>query len=156
MKKLFVFVVFLFLAACGNSGDSSSLESFDNSNLKEELNREAFQPMLPTKTPFEVIDAQVSHPPNQDNVLMIDFMSSGKSNHMGLMVVVGKNIESSLMGFEEVKIGDLKGKYAVKDTEAKILKWTEDGISYDLTYFEKQSKEDITKKELIKMAESFE
>jgi hypothetical protein len=157
LKKLFVFVVIFFLAACGNSGTSSNLEDFDNSNLKEELSAKAFQPKLPTKTPFEVTDAQVSNAPNQDTVLTIDFTNSGESsNYMGLMAVNGKNVESSKMEFEEVKIGDIKGKYAVNNAGTMILKWTENGISYDLTYFGKQSEKEITKEELIKTAESFE
>ena len=63
MKKLFVFVGILFLAACGNSGASSNLEDFDNSNLKEDLQEETFQSELPTQTPFEVEGATFTPPP---------------------------------------------------------------------------------------------
>ncbi|WP_409250643.1 DUF4367 domain-containing protein [Bacillus sp. SCS-153A] len=160
MRNLLVFVGILFLAACGNIVDSSGLEDFDNSSLKQELKEKPFQPQLPTKTPFKVSDTQVIHLPNQDTVLMIDFMSYRDNerikNTMGLMVVNGKNVESSNMEFEDVKIGDIKGKYAVNSADAMILKWTKDGISYDLTYFGKQSEKEITKADLIKTAESFE
>ncbi|EDL66608.1 DUF4367 domain-containing protein [Bacillus sp. SG-1] len=160
MKKLFVLVVVFLLAACGGIGGSSNLETFDNSKLKEELKEGAFQPRLPTNTPFKVTDTQVIHPPNQDTRLMIDFMSYGDNekikNTMGLVAVNGKNVESSMLEFEEVEIGEITGQYAVNGAEAMILKWSEDGISYSLTYYGKQSEKEVKKEELIDTAESFE
>jgi hypothetical protein len=160
VKKLFVFFAIMFLAACGNSGASNGLEDFDNSSLKEELKEEAFEPQLPTNTPFKVTDTEVTHPPNQDSVLMIDFTSYGDDdkikNTMSLMAVNGKNIDDAIMEFEDVEIGAITGQYAVNDAEAMILKWEEGGISYNLAFYGKQSEQDVTKEELIKTAESFE
>lgn len=160
MKKLFVLFSILFLAACGSSGASNNLEDFDNSRLKEELKEVAFQPQLPTNTPFKVTETQVNHPPNQDTVLMIDFMSYGDDdkikNTMSLMAVNGENIDDAIMEFEEVEIGDITGLYAVNDAEAMILKWEEAGISYTLTFYGKQSEKEITKEDLIDTAASFE
>ncbi|WP_409253319.1 DUF4367 domain-containing protein [Bacillus sp. SCS-153A] len=157
MKKILFLLLLnvLLLAACGSV--NSSLKNFDNTELKKEMEELAFQPKLPTKTPFEVTETDFRHPPSSDDIIMVDFMSFGDSNnHMSLMVVNGKNVESSNMDFEDVEVGDTTGKYAVNDADAMILKWTEDGISYDLTFFGKQSEKEVTKEELIETAESFE
>jgi hypothetical protein len=155
-KRLFLlFVNVLLLAGCG--GGNSSLNTFDNTELKKEMEELAFQPKLPTKTPFEVTGTDVRHPPSSDDIIIVDFISSGeKNNHMGLMVANGKNVESSNLDFEDVEIEDNTGKYAVNDADAMILKWTEDGVSYSLTFFGKQSEKEVTKEELIETAVSFE
>lgn len=161
MKKVMMLIAIIFLAGCGSSGDSSGLEDFDHSSLKEKLKEEAFQPQLPTETPFEVTDTQVTHPPNQDTVLMIDFMSyrdDGKiKNTMSLMAVNAKSVDDAILKFEEVTIGDITGQYVVNNAGAMILKWTKDGIAYNLTCYSGEiSEEDVTKEELIQTAESFE
>ncbi|WP_113926877.1 DUF4367 domain-containing protein [Bacillus sp. P14.5] len=161
MKKIFVIIAVIFLTACGNSGASGGLEDFDHSRLKEELEEEAFQPQLPAKTPFEVTETQVTHPPNQDTVLMIDFMSyrddNKIKNSMSLMAVNVKSVDDAILKFEEVKIGDITGKYTVNDAGAIILKWNKEGIAYNLTFYGgKVSEAEVTKEELILTAESFE
>jgi hypothetical protein len=60
------------------------------------------------------------------------------------------------LDLEDVEIGGITGKYAVNDADAMILKWTEDGVSYGLTFFGKQSEKEISKEELIETGVSFE
>ncbi|MEI5909642.1 DUF4367 domain-containing protein [Bacillus spongiae] len=161
MKKTFVFLTVLFLTACANFGAFSSLEDFDNSSLKEELKGMAFQPKLPTITPFKVTDTQVIYDENQDNLMVIDFMSLDESdnrvnNRMSLEAFNGGNIEERNMRREEVEIGEITGRYKVNDAEAMILEWDKDGIYYSLIFYGKQSEKEVTKEELIKTAESFE
>lgn len=88
---------------------------------------------------------------------MVDFLSSDQSsNQLSLMAVNGENIDSSDMVFEEVEIDDISGQYAVNDEDVMILKWSENGISYNLTYYGEETDHKVTKEELIQTAASFE
>ena len=158
MKRfLFLFVTLsLILVGC-SSGANGSLESFDATDLRTELDEMSFQPQLPTLVPFEVTDTDLRKPPSSDNVLMVDFLSSDQSsNQLSLMAVNGENIDSSDMVFEEVEIDDISGQYAVNDEDVMILKWSENGISYNLTYYGEETDHKVTKEELIQTAASFE
>ncbi|EDL66620.1 hypothetical protein [Bacillus sp. SG-1] len=158
MKRfLFLFLTLsLMLAAC-SSGASGSLESFDASDLRSDLEEMSFQPQLPTLVPFEVTDTDLRKPPSSENALMVDFLSSDQSsNQLSLMAVNGENVESSEMVFEEVEIDDITGQYAVNDEDVMILKWSENGISYNLTYYGEETDHKVTKEELIQTAASFE
>ena len=157
MRRLFFLLLAIPLMLLGcSSGSDVTLHSFDNSVLKEQTKEQSFQPELPTKVPFKVTDAQFSPPPKQDTVLTFDFYSQGESNnHLSLMVVKGK-IASTEREFEEVEIGDEKGGYAVNGAGAQILKWSKGDVDYALTYFAKQSDDQISKEQLIETAKSFE
>ncbi|WP_456270970.1 DUF4367 domain-containing protein [Bacillus sp. AK031] len=156
MKKVLFMLTITILILFGCSSSNSTLHNFDTSQLEKEMDTLSFQPKLPTKIPFEETNAQFSQPPSSENIITIDFMSTGEStNHLGLMIVNGKSVESSDLEFEEVTIGNNKGKYAVNNAGAMIVKWTDNNISYDLGYYGQQSDKEITKEELIETAESF-
>ena len=158
MKKLIVVLLTipLFLIGC-SGGTQSTLADFDHTQLKKQIEDQGFQPKLPAKMPFEGAKAEFSPPPNQQEVLIFDFFSHGEenNNHLGLMIVNGKK-GSSNMEFEDVSIGDLKGKYAVNNAEAQTLRWKDGEIEYSLTYYGKQSDKEVSKEELIETAKSFE
>ncbi len=71
------------------------------------------------------------------------------------MTINGGTVQSD-MEFEVVKIGGKKGKYAVNDSRVMMLNWTENDIHYRLAYYGQQSEKEITKKDLIETAMSFE
>ncbi|MFC4557286.1 DUF4367 domain-containing protein [Virgibacillus kekensis] len=157
MKKVvyLLITVGLLLVGCGeetNGEKGTDLVAFDNSDLKSQLEDEPFQPKLPTELPFEVESARVSTDPVNERILTIDFFS--KENHLSLMATKGMKGSSNLE-FEEVEIGNIQGKYANSD-QVKTIKWSEDDIQYRFSFLGKQSKEKVTKEELIAVAESFE
>lgn len=161
MKKIVFMFLLLLLLLIGCSG-GTSLTEFDHTKLKEEINDQAFQPKLPTKLPFEIEEAVFTPPPKEQqpsNILSFDFFGSGdedgKGNHLSLIAVNGGKVESN-KEYEDVKIGDLKGSYAVKDEEEMILNWSENDIHYRLTFYVQQSENEVTKEELIETAKAFE
>lgn len=161
MKKILVMLLPILLLVLGCSA-GTSLTEFDNTKLKEEINDQAFQPELPTKLPFEIEEAVFTIPPQEQqpsNILSFDFFGSedenGKGNHLSLMAVNGGKVESNIE-YEDVKIGDLKGNYAVNDEEEMILNWSENDIHYRLTFYVQQSENEVTKDDLIETAKSFE
>jgi hypothetical protein len=162
-KILFLLVTIpLLLMGCSSSGTSGNtkLNDFDNTQLKAKLEDAAFQPQLPTKMPIEIKQADFTPPPKEHMPLSIHFYGSGNGNgdHLELMVFNNQNgegVHNSGVNFEEVKIGDIKGKYGVNDSEAMMLNWTEDDNYYALTYYGQQSDTEITKEDLIETAKSF-
>ncbi|WP_044022439.1 DUF4367 domain-containing protein [Bacillus sp. SG-1] len=153
MKKLFVFVTILFLAACGNSGASSNLEDFDNSDLKEGLQEEAFQSELPTKLPFAVRGATFTPTPGDQRELRQTFQFDGVDGQfMDLRTNSGEVHFTGTDNDEQVKIGDHDGTIGETENGSLSLHW-KDG---DLTYHLMANGDEVTKEELIETAESFE
>jgi hypothetical protein len=153
MKRLFVLFVILFLGACGNSGTSSSLEDFDNSNLKEELKEEAFQSELPTKMPFEVKEATFTPTPGEQREVMQTFQFDGVDGQfMDLKTNSGEVHFSGTDNEEQVEIGDNEGTFGKTENGSLSLHW-KDG---DLTYHLMANGDEVTKEELIETATSFE
>ncbi|WP_421383406.1 DUF4367 domain-containing protein [Bacillus salacetis] len=153
MKKLFILVTILFLAACGNSGASSNLEDFDNSNLKDDLQEEAFQSELPTKMPFEVKGATFTPTPGDQREVMQTFQFEGVDGQfMDLKTNSGEVHFSGTDNDEQVEIGDHEGTFGKTENGSLSLHW-EDG---DLTYHLMANGDEVTKEELIETAGSFE
>jgi hypothetical protein len=153
LKKFFMFVVLLFLAACGNSGASSNLEDFDNSSLKEDLQEESFQSELPTKMPFEVEGATFTPSPGDQREIIQSFQFHGVDDEF--MDLTTYSSEANFSGTdddEQVEVGGNEGTFGEAENGSLRLLW-KDG---DLTYRFMAKGEEVTKEELIETAESFE
>ncbi|WP_226666268.1 DUF4367 domain-containing protein [Metabacillus litoralis] len=161
MKKIFIILLPILLLVMGCSGGKNLID-FDHTKLKEEIKEQSFQPKLPSNLPFDVEEAIFTPPPKEQqpsSILTFDFFGpeneSGNKDHLSLMTVKGGKVESDLE-YEDVKIGDLKGKYALNDGKEMILNWIEDDVYYVLTFYVQQSDTKISKEDLIKTAKSFE
>ncbi|SIS43445.1 DUF4367 domain-containing protein [Salimicrobium flavidum] len=158
-KLLFVLIIaIVFLGGCGSNGSTNS-GSFDNSNLKEEIASEPYQPKLPTELPFKVESASFEPAINDvDNETILNFKFLGENKAMELMTVNGKSIEDESVN-ETVDIEGIKGEYGEvspgNGQTIKILIWKDDGIVYKLSAGTTESK-DIKKEEFIETASSFE
>ncbi|UOY92411.1 DUF4367 domain-containing protein [Ectobacillus sp. JY-23] len=154
MKK--VLVAFLLasslIVAC--SKGNNDLQNFDKTKLVSEVKKAEFQPKLPTQMPFQVKSTDVSSLGTQKNVMTIMFVGEG-GEQMGLQIVKGNVEYADDLKRETIKIGSKEGYYVKNDAGAQMLNWKDNGISYDLTYFSKQSKKEISKEQLIGVAESF-
>jgi hypothetical protein len=153
LKKFLIFVLILFLAACGNSGASSNLEDFDNLSLKEDLQEEAFQSELPTKMPFDVEGATFTPTPGDQREIIQSFQFHGVDDEfMDLQTYSGEAHFSGTDNDEQVEIGDNEGTFGEYENGSFGLRW-KDG---DLTYRLMAKGDEVTKEELIETAESFE
>lgn len=153
MKKLFLFVGILFLAACSDSGASSNLKDFDHSNLKEDLQDETLQSELPTKTPFEVEGATFTPTPGDQRETIQTFQFHGVNDElMDLKTFNGEANFSGTDNDEQVEVGENEGTIGETENGSLSLHW-KDG---DLTYHLMANGDEVTKDELIETAESFE
>ncbi|WP_273853526.1 DUF4367 domain-containing protein [Guptibacillus spartinae] len=127
------------------------LFNYDRSRLVSRTGDEAYQPMYPTVMPFEVDGVEIKHESEDDSFITFIFYAETDIK-MELMTVQDGEISSQKDETEEVTIGDQKGVYAGKEGEMQRLIWTEGSITYEL----KGKIEDLTKEDLITVAESFE
>jgi hypothetical protein len=153
-KKLLILLAFVLLLLVGCNANSSKLYKFDNSTLKSQVKDLEFIPKLPSKLPFENVKATFSSPPDQGDLQTFDFFTSGKGNNNFLELLVINNKEGfSGSKFEEVKIGEIKGKYFKK---TQTLRWKDKNLEYSLMYHGEQSDKKLSKEDLIETAKSFE
>lgn len=127
------------------------LFDYDRSRLVSRTGDEAYQPMYPTVMPFEVDGVEIKHESQDDS--SITFIFHGESGEkMELTTVQNGEISSDQVETEEISIGDQKGLYAGKEGETQRMIWTNGSITYEL----KGKIEDLSKEDLLIVAESFE
>ena len=127
------------------------LFDYDRSRLVSRTGDEAFQPLYPTIMPYEVDAVEIKHESQDDS--SITFIFHGETGEkMELMTVKNGEISSDKLETKEVSIGDQKGRYAGTEGETQRLIWTDGSITYEL----KGKIEDLSKEDLITVAESFE
>ncbi|TGB03629.1 DUF4367 domain-containing protein [Halobacillus salinus] len=156
MKKLILMIpLLMIIVGCSSA---SGLHKFNNDELSNKTEGLAFNPQLPTELPFEVEQAEFSHPPKVQQpykTLTFDFYGEDKEHLTVLAVNGGKVSSTSQEEYQEVLVSDKSGKYFVDGSGNKTLRWEEGGIHYILEYFAEQSDTKVAKDELIEVAESF-
>ncbi|UOR10993.1 DUF4367 domain-containing protein [Halobacillus amylolyticus] len=155
---LSIIAAFFILSGCTN-GNASGQISYDGENLRTQLEEKSYQPMLPTEFPFEVEDASFSPTPTMDEEKVFNFNFIGENNSVELMTFNGESINLD-METEEVKVGAIDGDYAEsevndKKTKVKRLVWKDEGVVYNLSTASTSKEAEISKEELIQIAESF-
>ncbi|WP_226658879.1 DUF4367 domain-containing protein [Guptibacillus hwajinpoensis] len=124
---------------------------YDRSRLVSRTGNEAYQPLYPTVMPFKVDGVEIKHESKDDS--SITFIFHGETGEkMELMTVKNGEISSDKLETEEVSVGDQKGQYAGNEGETQRLIWTNGSITYEL----KGKIEDLSKEDLLTVAESFE
>ncbi|MGM0852707.1 MAG: hypothetical protein ACQEWI_08860 [Bacillota bacterium] len=161
---------FLFVAAClsvfvyfggtqlglidGNNA-SAPFYQYDDSDRPESLGDEF---KFLTKAPFEV--KNVSTKTGEDPLGKIDMVTLvGKEKQTIKLTFQSIEGDPNLtLSQEEVKVGQSKGSYYESEGPAKVshLTWIEgDTIKYEMEYLPGGSDVTLSKKDMIKMAESF-
>lgn len=111
-----------------------------------------------TKAPFEV--EKVTTETSEDSSGKIELVTlTGKERQTIKLMFQTIDAEANLtLSHEEVKVGQFKGSYYESEGPAKIshLTWIEgDTIKYEMEYLPGGSDVTLSKKDMIKMAESF-
>ncbi|PKR84695.1 DUF4367 domain-containing protein [Heyndrickxia camelliae] len=155
MKRSFItalMTVAFLVSGCSHDG----LYRFNHKSLLAELKKSGFAPELPTELPFKVKSTNITEAPQPNNkIYTIDFHGT-KGEYLSLQMVSNMNVKyNDDVKREKVKIGDIQGQYAKNKPGALMLNWNHNKIHYDMTYYIKKSKKKISKKAMIKTAESF-
>ena len=113
----------------------------------------SFKASFPTKVPFE-------------EMLLYDFGSNKQEVEFTLINVDKEFLRIKItkdeieypegIKKENIKIGsDLKGKFIPEHSGSRVILWEDEELSYEIAYFYKLTPSDVSKEQLIKMAESF-
>ncbi|WP_273131106.1 hypothetical protein [Bacillus weihaiensis] len=155
-QKLTLLVISIILLVGCNQ--AVNIVAYDSVQLEKDLEKQAFQHKLPTSLPFKVEDTDITSLPNEQNKqITIDFYGLGTNelgDHLSLSVVNGGEV-GKLEGGRKVDLENNEGTYKSEQGE-EILSWSEDNLHYRLTYYKEQSDTNVTKEELIEVANSFE
>ncbi|TMU87230.1 hypothetical protein FGG79_03590 [Bacillus sp. BHET2] len=170
-KQIFAPVMsVLFLAAClsvfvyfggtqlgliDENNASAPFYDYDDSDRPASL-RDEFKFL--TKSPFEV--ERVTMKTSDDPLGKLDTVTlEGKENQILKLTFQSLTPDTDLQfSQKKVKVGQYSGSYSESDGPAKVshIAWIEDNvIKYEMEYIPGQTDVTLTKRDMIKMAESF-
>jgi|GEM_PF-6442550 len=128
------------------------LFEYDRSRLVSRTEDEAYQPKYPTVMPFEVDGVEIeTGPMDQKDTLLTFTFHAETEEMMELITVKDGDISYVDLETEEVSIGEQTGQYAGNKGDPQRLIWKDGSITYEL----KGNVEDLSKEDLITVAESF-
>ncbi|MFD1019488.1 DUF4367 domain-containing protein [Thalassobacillus hwangdonensis] len=169
MRQISAFLLTLTVLLIGCTSDGTMVSISDRVN--DEMEGVEFHPRLPTAVPFEVKEVRIDETTPKStyvDVKVTDQLSIDVFGTNGEWLKIhilkgnsGNGYEGEGVQTEEVSIGDDSGTYYKDDTEKQSVVWSEDDASYHMTYgyMDHENKSDslnITKEQLIKIAERFE
>ena len=126
---------------------------YDSSTLVSRTGDEAYQPKYPTVMPFEVDGVEIEPGMMEQRDTLLTFIFHAETSEtMELTTVKDDEISNQNLEAEEVSIGNQTGQYAGNEDKDQRLIWTDGSVKYEL----KGNVEDLSKDDLIKVAESFE
>ncbi|WP_163527285.1 DUF4367 domain-containing protein [Halobacillus ihumii] len=129
------------------------LFEYDRSRLVSRTGDEAYQPKYPTVMPFEVDGVEIEPGIMEQKDTLLTFIFHSETNEtLELKTIKDGEISYQDLETEEVSIGDQTGQYAGNEGETQRLIWKHGSITYEL----KGNVEDLSKDDLLTVAESFE
>ncbi|WP_147536162.1 DUF4367 domain-containing protein [Bacillus marasmi] len=159
-KKVIItaFILFVIVTAgimIGWSAGRAELYDYDYSNIGDLNDGLLFDYMIPTKVPFEEMKITDSKIENSGQQLVIELMNKNKE-FIDIRISTNPVQYDENIKIEKVSIGNnAQGFFIPNDEGKRILSWQNDGFYYEITYFFKLTPSEVSKKQLIKMAESF-
>ncbi|MCA1065698.1 hypothetical protein QTG56_00360 [Rossellomorea sp. AcN35-11] len=160
---------FLFVAAClslfvyfggtqlglfeGNNA-SAPLYQYEASDRPESLGKEF---KFLTKAPFEVKNVSTKTREGPTEMVYLVTLTGEEKDTLKLTFQTFDPGSNLTLSQEKVKVGPFEGSYYESDGPAKVnhLSWIEGNALYEMEYLPGQSDVTLTKRDMIKMAESF-
>ncbi len=159
-KKIFITAMVIFIMVTsvmiGWSIGRGTMYDYDSSAIRELNNGRSFDYRIPTKVPFKDMKIIESKMDNSGQQLVIVLMNKNKE-FLDVRITTNPVQYDEDIKIEKVNIGhNSKGSFIPNHDGKRILSWQDDGFYYEITYFIKLMPSEVSKKQLIKMAESFE
>ncbi|MFE8699923.1 hypothetical protein ACFYKX_04720 [Cytobacillus sp. FJAT-54145] len=153
MKGTAVVLIFI-LMLVGWSTFRGKMYDIDHSEVSQVLETFSHDIKSPTKVPFK--DLQLwEYKKESDNQTVITLMNVNKST-LDIRVSKDKIDFNKNIKKEHVTLnGDLEGVYFPDSSGKRILVWQDHSIYYEITYYPKLTLQEVSKQQLIRMAESF-
>jgi Domain of unknown function (DUF4367) len=155
-KKVIIFTFLLgaiTVILVGWSVSRGKMYDYNYLEVAEKMKSTPFNASLPTKVPFE-------------EMLLYDFGSNKQDVKFTLFNADKEFLEIKItkdkieypegIKKENIKIGsDLKGKYIPEHSGSRVILWEDEELSYEIAFLYKLTPSEVSKEQLIKMAESF-
>jgi hypothetical protein len=109
---------------------------------------------IPKSFPFKVVESSVNTAPS-GNMYTVDFFGE-HNEQITLRITENEEVFSVNLEREDVNIGKLSGKYVVNENGVQLLSWKEGDTFYTLANIPNNTETEITKDELITVANSSE
>ncbi len=156
-KRGILVLVVLLLAAAGGGWTYArgNMHEYDYTQETKQLKREKL-PMaikLPERMPFPDMKVWETY---SDGVGQVELTFMNKNKNTVELVIKKEEFEyQEGLKQEEVRIGDLEGLFIPDDGDKRILYWEDEGIHYQITYIPLLTPGEVSRTQMIKMAESF-
>ncbi|WP_456274718.1 hypothetical protein [Bacillus sp. AK031] len=155
-KKIIIFTLLLgaiSLILVGWSVSRGKMYDYNYSEVAEKMGSTPFNAGFPTKVPFEEMHLYDFGSNNQE----VEFTLFNADKEFLIIKITKDEIEyPEEIKKEDIKIGsDLKGKYIPEHSGSRVILWKDEELNYEITFRYKFSPIEVSKGQLIKMAESF-
>lgn len=152
---MFVLVTAIIISFCAiiftNSRDN--MYDLDLSEAVKYMETLTFKAKIPTKAPFQ--NMKTVQTKIEDNKMTIELINSDK-NCLDIIIAKHNKPFSNDVKKENIIIhNNLEGIFIPDASGKRILLWKDRGIYYQITYYPKISPKEVSKNQLINMAESF-
>ncbi|QHE51248.1 hypothetical protein [Pontibacillus sp. HMF3514] len=149
-RALMTLLIVPLLISCSNQ--SSDVQDYNVSKVLNKIEDENFNSALPTQLPFKLDLIQVKPTPKGQPGHFIEYI--GKQGQMIELFVTTSEVNFNKENFSEVSIIDQKGWYTEQGPQ--ILAWKQNNTHYKLSYYSFKSDKDVTKEQMVQVAESLE
>ncbi|MFN7252897.1 MAG: hypothetical protein ACK4M9_19315 [Anaerobacillus sp.] len=159
-RKIVTFLILVGLiltAVLGWSSFRGKMYEYENSEtIKQiEMYNLSYEIKLPNKVPFEEMWLYETNFDKNGEQVTVMLMNKNKDT-LGIRISNKDFIYEADSGQNNIIIGKEKNGVLIPDNSGKrILYWNDEGINYEITYYSKLTPKEISKKQLVMMAESF-
>lgn len=161
MRKRSVFAFSILLISIGGimigwSIWSGKMYAYNHIDFSEKIAVLSFEAKVPTIVPFKEMNVSTSNIDINKKQIIVTLTNIHKET---LNVRITKDPIELKEGFEKenVRLGEgLQGVFFPDASGKRILIWQDEDLYYEITYYYKLSPKEVSKKQLIKMGESFQ
>ena len=133
-----------------------TMYDYDYSAIRELNKGQPVDYRIPTKVPFKDMKIIESKMDDSGQQMVIVLMNKNKE-FLDIRITTKPVQYDEDIKIEKVNIGhNAHGSFIPNDDGKRILSWKNKDFYYEITYFIKLMPSEVSKKQLIKMAESFE
>lgn len=155
VKTFAVLLAVIVVVTIGWSTLSGQMYEYKSSEVAKEVDHLPFDTKIPTKVPFKEMSVWESNSEGEQQVVV--GLSNVDKESLDIRITNNSIEYPNDLERKNVRIGkDIEGVFIPADSNKRILSWQDDGIHYEITYFSKITPMEVSKKQLVKMAESFE
>lgn len=135
---------------------NGKMYEYNHTEFSKKIEGLSLEVKVPTKVPFEKMNVSSSKFDSEKQEMVVTLTNLHKET---LEVRITENEVEYKEGLEKesVLLGEgLQGIFLPDDSGKRMIAWRDNDLNYEITYYYKLTPYEVSKEQLIKMAESFE